>query len=87
VCMRGLFQLCNSMECRDIKPSNLFLHGDRVVIGDFGLGKRMEHLSVANTQVGTPLYFAPEVCRDEPYTFSADVWAFGCGPLDFGVGW
>lgn len=56
----------------------MFLHDDSVVIGDLGLGKRMEQVSVANTQVGTPLYFSPEVCREETYALSSDVWAFGC---------
>lgn len=69
--------------CRDVKPSNLFLHGDRLVIGDLGLGKHMEQLSVANTQVGTPLYFSPEVCREEPYAFPSDVWAFGYDSIHF----
>lgn len=64
---------------RDIKPSNLFLSNRKVIIGDLGLGRHLEQHSLAETQVGTPLYSAPEVCSGMPYTFSADVWAFGYG--------
>lgn len=64
---------------RDIKPSNLFLSNKKAVIGDLGLGRHLEQHSLAHTQVGTPLYSAPEVCMGKPYTFSADVWAFGYG--------
>jgi NIMA (never in mitosis gene a)-related kinase 1/4/5 len=76
-CMISPIRKQRSRNCRDLKPSNLFLHGNRLLIGDLGLGKRMEHRSVANTQVGTPLYFSPEVCREKPYGFPSDVWAFG----------
>lgn len=71
---------------RDVKPSNLFLSNTTVVIGDLGLGRHLEQHSLAHTQVGTPLYSAPEVCGGKPYTFSADVWAFGYDPYICHVG-
>lgn len=64
--------------CRDIKPSNLFLQAGKTVIGDFGLGRHLAPASLARTQVGTPLYFSPEVCQEKPYGLPSDVWAFGC---------
>lgn len=59
----------------------MFLSNKKVVIGDLGLGRQLEQHSLAHTQVGTPLYSAPEVCQGKPYTYSADVWAFGCAPV------
>ena len=61
-----------------MKPSNLFLAGDKIVIGDFGLGRHLAGCTLARTQVGTPLYFSPEVCKEQPYGLPSDVWAFGC---------
>jgi serine/threonine protein kinase len=66
------------MHCRDIKPSNVFLSVGKAVIGDFGLGRHLAPCSLAKTQVGTPLYFSPEVCMECPYGLPSDVWAFGC---------
>ena len=64
--------------CRDMKPSNVFLTDGKAVIGDFGLGRHLSGRSLARTQVGTPLYFSPEVCQEQPYGLPSDVWAFGC---------
>lgn len=30
------------------------------------------------SKVGTPLYLAPEIIKEEPYTFKIDVWSLGC---------
>ncbi|KAL0485619.1 hypothetical protein AKO1_011933, partial [Acrasis kona] len=65
---------------RDIKPQNIFLdHDNNVKIGDMGLGRILGPTSnFAHTGVGTPLYFSPELCREEPYNHKSDIWAFGC---------
>jgi NIMA (never in mitosis gene a)-related kinase len=65
---------------RDIKPQNIFLDkDDNVKIGDMGLGRILgPHSNFANTGVGTPLYFSPELCREQPYNHKSDIWSFGC---------
>ena len=69
---------------RDMKPENLLL--DQVghtKISDFGLSKLTDFLSMSmNYQSqrgmkGTPAYMAPEILRNEKYSKSGDVYAFG----------
>ena len=57
---------------------NIFLHNGDVKIGDVGIAKVMSNETVmANTIVGTPYYFSPELCEDKPYDEKSDVWALG----------
>lgn len=65
---------------RDIKASNIFVDGDgNVKIGDLGLGKILTGTAqCAQSKVGTPLYFSPEICEGKPYDTKSDVWALGC---------
>lgn len=63
---------------RDIKASNVFLNGELAVIGDLGLGRVLgPNTALAYSQVGTPLYFSPELCEEQPYDFKSDIWSFG----------
>ena len=62
---------------RDLKSDNLLVTDDLTVkVADFGLtrflseGKQM-------TQVGTPMWMAPEIIQGRQYTQKADVYAFG----------
>jgi len=65
---------------RDLKPANLFLdEKDEVKIGDFGVSIQS---TIAQTPIGTPGYFAPEVLKSQGYTKSADLWSLGCIILD-----
>ena len=62
---------------RDLKSDNLLVTADFTIkVADFGLtrflseGKQM-------TQVGTPMWMAPEIIQGRQYTQKADVYAFG----------
>ena len=66
---------------RDIKLSNLYLTDSNITkakikIGDFGFAKFIRN-KIAMSQIGTPLYMAPEVFNSCPYNFKADVWSLG----------
>jgi serine/threonine protein kinase len=55
----------------------------RIKIGDFGVSKRLskDSSTVAQTQVGTQGYMAPEVIstgNSKRHTTSVDLWALGC---------
>jgi len=45
---------------------------------DFGLAKMIGPSEKADEPFGTLGYVAPEVLRKEPYSFSCDLWSFGC---------
>lgn len=62
---------------RDLKSANIFISGNRILVGDFGISKVLESTMFATTCVGTPAYMAPEIVRNEKYTAGVDLWAFG----------
>ncbi|CAD7942088.1 unnamed protein product [Amoebophrya sp. A120] len=62
---------------RDLKSANVFISGNRILVGDFGISKVLESTLFATTCVGTPAYMAPEIIRNEKYTAGVDIWAFG----------
>lgn len=49
---------------KDLKPSNILLTSDNLILSDFGSATDFSHLSQSATdnERGTPKYFAPEVC-------------------------
>ena len=69
---------CNIIH-RDIKCLNIFLTKDKhVKLGDLGVSKIISQGSMQVARVGTPLYLAPELIKQQPYDFKVDVWALGC---------
>jgi calcium-dependent protein kinase len=55
-------------------------NSDRSVpkVVDFGLAKIIGPSETATEPFGTLGYVAPEVLKKQPYTYSCDVWSFGC---------
>jgi serine/threonine-protein kinase len=65
---------------RDIKPGNVMLRQEGVVLADFGIARSPESLGLtaADKLMGTVPYLAPELFRSEaPATPAADVYAVG----------
>jgi len=78
--------LCRALEAvesagvvhRDIKPSNVILeHTGRVVLTDFGLGRRWELGDRGWRASGTPIFMSPGVLSGEPATPRSDIYALG----------
>jgi len=62
---------------RDLKSDNLLVTRDWTAkVGDFGLTRFLSEKK-AMTQVGTPMWMAPEIIMGKKYTEKADVYAFG----------
>ena len=63
---------------RDLKSANIFLNKNGIVkIGDLNVSQVIM-VGLGYTQTGTPYYAAPEVWKDTPYDFKADIWSLGC---------
>ncbi|GAX75126.1 hypothetical protein CEUSTIGMA_g2570.t1 [Chlamydomonas eustigma] len=84
---RIFLQLCKGLQAlhaahiihRDIKPANIFLcQNDLLKIGDLGVAKALNKMDFAKTQIGTPVYMAPEVWSGKLYSYSSDLWSLGC---------
>jgi serine/threonine protein kinase len=66
---------------KDIKPRNILIKGETVLLTDFGLAR--DWTGTQSTTAGTvggctPKYCAPEVAHDEPRSSSSDTWSLGC---------
>ncbi|MFE4874162.1 serine/threonine-protein kinase [Streptomyces sp. NPDC056682] len=64
---------------RDIKPDNILLEGDRVVLTDFGIAALEGDATLTATGMimGTPAFMAPEQVRGLPATAESDLWSLG----------
>lgn len=69
---------------RDLKAGNILLRENgSIKLADFGVSAKNKKLSQRrDTFIGTPYWMAPEVvitetCKDNPYTYKADIWSLG----------
>jgi calcium-dependent protein kinase len=68
---------------RDLKPENILCQSadpedTRVKLTDFGFSIFLNPEKKASLALGSPLYMAPELVREESYDKGVDVWALGC---------
>ncbi|MFD0902016.1 serine/threonine-protein kinase [Actinomadura sediminis] len=64
---------------RDVKPANVLLEGERVVLTDFGIAAVEGDAALTRTGavLGTPAYMAPEQVDGESATAASDLWSLG----------
>ena len=58
---------------RDVKPRNLILGGDGVVLVDFGIAREIDADDPGTRAIGTPQFMAPEVLMGESVSPRSDV--------------
>lgn len=65
---------------RDLKAANIFMCSPTYLkLGDLGVAKVLKSdAALAQTQVGTPYYVAPEIWRNKAYNGKCDMWSLGC---------
>ncbi|KAJ3279510.1 Serine/threonine-protein kinase 33, partial [Blyttiomyces sp. JEL0837] len=68
---------------RDLKPENILLSNSipadefNIKVSDFGLATWVDKCSMMENVVGTPLYMAPEIWKNLPYSAQCDIWSTG----------
>jgi calcium-dependent protein kinase len=64
---------------RDIKPANVLLKNKIYKVADFGFSCKADVFGQKkmNDICGTPLYMAPQLLENKPYTAKSDIWSLG----------
>jgi serine/threonine protein kinase len=87
---RGVGCLCsaikylhqNNFRHEDLKPQHVLIHGDSILLTDFGFNLDFSDDSVSTTtgrpSAWTIRYSAPEVLDFEPRNRATDIWSLGC---------
>lgn len=73
---------------RDIKSGNVLVTTKgEVKVADFGVSAQLSSIhSKRDTMIGAPFWIAPEVIKEEPYNFKADVWSLGISIIEMAEG-
>src|SRR5829696_1847202 len=62
---------------RDVKPQNIILGDDGIVLVDFGVATRLDATEAGTVGVGTPRFMAPEVFAGGAVSSRSDVFSLG----------
>lgn len=66
---------------RDLKPQNIMIRGTwpniTLKIADFGFARFLHQNDLAETICGSPIYMAPEIQFNAPYSQAVDMWSLG----------
>ncbi|MEM7345985.1 MAG: AAA-like domain-containing protein [Chloroflexota bacterium] len=65
---------------RDVKPSNILIEDDWLLLADFGLAKSavgQKELTGTGAIMGTPTYLSPEQAESKPIDHRADIYSLG----------
>jgi serine/threonine protein kinase len=91
---RGMGCLCNAINYlhqnnirhEDLKPQNVLIHGENILLTDFGFSLDFSSDSVSTTtgrpSAWTIRYSAPEVLEFEPRNRATDIYSLGCVLLE-----
>lgn len=65
-----------------MKPQNILLASRNkdcfdIKIADLGFAKKFDKKEGMDTCLGTPLYMAPELVKEQKYSEKVDVWSLG----------
>lgn len=74
---------------RDLKSANILIASDGLLkVSDFGSSRKFEENDglLCKSLRGSPYWMAPEVVAREFYSFSADIWSFGCVLIEMSTG-
>ncbi len=56
------------------KLRNIFIKNNKIKIGDFGISKFLIGTKNTKSDIGTEVYWPPEIHKGEKYGFKADIW-------------
>ena len=71
---------------RDLKPENILVEENAddvdnediwIKLTDFGFATKYDPNKKQTLSLGSPLYMAPELCKEEAYDNKVDVWSTG----------